>query len=411
MFIKSRKCRKSCIMQVLMFVSIVILILLVRRLYTAMHGYMPTRPVEQANRDFAKYLNRYKFNYWKNTTVKYILLWTPFFGDWSWVDDAERAMNSCAAKCIVIRDKGQVENSDAVLFHASDLWKHKGLLGTIMNFDTALPITRSPNQIWAVLSLEPIVYMWGNMKKNAFNWTIHYRRESTIYNPFTYWRKMTPEELKSSPKPKSNVSYFKEKTGFATTLISNCMDQASRYKIIRELQKYIDLDYFGACSGKTPCPAGVPTEECGQKFLKHYKFYLAFENSYCRDYVSEKFWNALSRYQIPIIAAPNYNLELLPPNSYLNVFDFPSIKELANRMKEIAKNETIYNSFFDWMSFYKTDMESFYCKVCKELHANRPAQSYMDFEAWIEDDMCYKSSAWSLVSGFIERALFYVGLI
>jgi hypothetical protein len=255
-----------------------------------------------------------------------------------------------------------------------------------------MPKTRTPDQVWAVLSWEPMTFMWGKIKPDTFNWTVLYRRESSIYNPFTTWYKMTPEELKTNTKTKNTENFLLQKSKFASTMVSNCFDQSKRYRIIRELQRYVEVDNFGKCSGNIICKAGIPTTECGKMYLKDYKFYLAFENSFCRDYVSEKFWNALDRHQIPVIAAPKYTLELLPPNSYLNVFDFPSIEALANRMKEIANNATLYNSFFDWMQFYKQDQESVYCKLCRELHANRPAQSYVDMEGWIQDDMCYKST-------------------
>ena len=385
------KLKRLCMQGLLIFVFIII-VLLVNRLVWDLCGYMPTPPGNQVNRDFDKYITTYKHNHWKKADVKNILIWTPFFHGWGWVEDAKNAMKTCPASCSVTNDKSKLGSSDAIVFHASDLWKYSGLVGTVHNVDTEMPKTRTPNQVWAVVSWEPIIYMWGTIKPDTFNWTVLHRRESTIYNPFTNYYKKTEEEIKSDRYVNENRNYFKEKTKFATTLVSNCMDQAKRYQIIRELQRYIDLDYYGYCSGNINCPAGVPTSECGKRFMKDYKFYLAFENSFCRDYVSEKFWNALERRQIPVIAAPKYNLELLPPNSYLNVFDFPSIKALADKMIEISNNETLYNSFFDWLPLYKVNPESVYCKICKELHANRPAQSYTDMEGWIKDDICYKST-------------------
>lgn len=356
------------------------------RLYYEFVGYMPEKPVEQVGRNFDKYLTKFKNNYWVKKDVRKVVIWTPFFGAWSWAEDAKASTESCPAKCIYTTDKSAVSSADGVLFHANDLWNRRGLLGTLYNSDIEMPSSRTPNQVWAVLSWEPMVYMWGKIKPNTFNWTMLYRRESTVYNPFTPWRKMPQEELKTNIKTKSSENFLATKKKFASAMISNCFDQGKRYKIIRELQRYIDVDVFGKCSGNIICKAGIPTTECGKMFLTEYKFYLAFENSFCRDYVSEKFWNALDRHQIPVIAAPKYNLELLPPNSYLNVFDFPSIKALANRMKEIASNATLYNSFFDWMQYWKQDTESIYCKFCQELHVNRTAQSYSDMEGWIKDE-------------------------
>lgn len=382
---------KKGLIQITLFLLLVIILLLVYRLIVDLRGYMPSAPGDQKNKNFDKYIVKYDQNYWQKKDKRKILIWTPFFGSWSWVTDLANEVKDCPSSCIVTSDKSELETSDAVVFHANDLWKYKGLLGTIYNVDTEMPKTRTPNQVWAVISYEPMVYMWGNIKPHTFNWTVLYRRESTIYNPFTPYRKKTPMEMKDADKSVEKRNYFQEKTKFATTLVSNCMDQAKRYKIIRELQRYIELDYFGYCSGNINCPAGIPTSDCGKRYMKDYKFYLAFENSFCRDYVSEKFWNALDRRQIPVIAAPKYNLEMLPPNSYLNVFDFSSIKALTDRMIEISKNETLYNSFFNWVPMYKVEKESTACKICKELFANRQAQSY-DMEGWIKDDICYKSS-------------------
>lgn len=388
---RRRNCQKIYL-QLSMFLCCVVILLIIKRLYVELTGYMPQKPVEQVNRDFDKYVIKYKNNYWKDTPVKKVVIWTPFFDGWGWLQDAKNAMETCSVSCSFTNDKSTVGAADAVLFHANDLWKNRGLVGTLYNYDNPMPETRTPNQVWAVLSWEPMVFMWGKIKPNTFNWTMLYRREATVYTPFTSFFKMTPEELKTSKKPKVTEMFLRQKTKFAATMVSNCYDQAKRYKIIRELQRYVEVDYFGSCTGRMLCPHGVPTTACGEKYLKEYKFYLAFENSFCRDYVSEKYWNALSRHQIPVIAAPKYNLEMLPPNSYLNVFDFPSIKALADRMIEIGNNQTLYNSFFDWMQFYKEDKEGIYCRFCKELHNNRPAQSYADMEGWIQDDMCYKST-------------------
>ncbi len=42
-------------------------------------------------------------------------------------------------------------------------------------------------------------------------------------------------------------------------------------------------------------------DSCLHQIGKEYKFYLAFEQVLCEDYVTEKFWNALSRRVVPIV--------------------------------------------------------------------------------------------------------------
>ena len=55
---------------------------------------------------------------------------------------------------------------------------------------------------------------------------------------------------------------------------------------INEMKKYIDIDIYGRYGDKhMPCQKPFP-DECME--MDDYKFFLAFENSFCQDYVTEK---------------------------------------------------------------------------------------------------------------------------
>ena len=41
--------------------------------------------------------------------------------------------------------------------------------------------------------------------------------------------------------------------------------------------------------------------QCYDSLWDNYKFYLAFENSDCNHYITEKFWNALANGVVPIV--------------------------------------------------------------------------------------------------------------
>ena len=57
---------------------------------------------------------------------------------------------------------------------------------------------------------------------------------------------------------------------------------------------------------------------------RDYKFVIAFENSMCWDYITEKFFYNLQLNIIPIVLDLHGNYaRVAPTNSYINALDFP----------------------------------------------------------------------------------------
>ena len=102
-----------------------------------------------------------------------------------------------------------------------------------------------------------------------------------------------------------------------------------------------------------------------------YKFYLSFENSICQvnigklakfaiyitlflpqDYVTEKFFNILPYDVIPVVYNGANMSRIAPPHSYINVQDFPSIKDLSDYLKKVHRNDTLFASYFWWRDYY-----------------------------------------------------------
>lgn len=77
-------------------------------------------------------------------------------------------------------------------------------------------------------------------------------------------------------------------------------------------------------------------------FSARHRFYLAFENSVCRDYVTEKFFKSISRLMVPIVLKKSIYDGYLPAGSYIAVDDFRSPRELANYLKHLKDNATAY---------------------------------------------------------------------
>ena len=87
---------------------------------------------------------------------------------------------------------------------------------------------------------------------------------------------------------------------------------------ILELQKHIDVDIYGKC-GSLQCSRSKEGD-CWKKVDEEYYFYLAFENSICKDYVTEKFFNSMNHSVIPItLGAGNYE-EIAPKKSYIDAY-------------------------------------------------------------------------------------------
>ena len=72
-------------------------------------------------------------------------------------------------------------------------------------------------------------------------------------------------------------------------------------KYVRWLQQFIGVDIYGSCGsrecGEARSMAGtrysVEEDPCFHMVNTKYSFYLSFENALCKDYVTEKIFNAL----------------------------------------------------------------------------------------------------------------------
>jgi hypothetical protein len=116
------------------------------------------------------------------------------------------------------------------------------------------------------------------------------------------------------------------------------------------------IDSYGACLNNRQGYGGRMTDNV--EAYKKYKFVIAIENSNCADYVTEKLVKAVEAGAIPIVAGrngrPDYR-RYMPKHSYINIFDYPSIKALADDLKRIANNQTLYQSYL-WYKKHDEDI-------------------------------------------------------
>lgn len=102
-------------------------------------------------------------------------------------------------------------------------------------------------------------------------------------------------------KQSSERFSLRTRAGFAAALISDCSDHVRRIEYIRELGKYVPVDLYGACSG-LKCPHDNEGGDSCRKWLSsNYKFFLAFENSVCNGYITEKLFATLRYDILPVV--------------------------------------------------------------------------------------------------------------
>lgn len=173
--------------------------------------------------------------------------------------------------------------------------------------------------------------------------------------------------------------------------MSNCNDAPSRRNdLVQKLKTFVDVDVYGTCGDLK-----LPDSENSENFLdKSYKFYFAFENTLCDDYLSEKTYKILNTNMIPVIYSAADISRFLPDKSYIDVSSFATADDLGKYLKFLSENPQEFVKYFWWRDHYKTNSFSYYpsmdqiCQVCVKL--NEPTllnkrQSYVDIKKWYSD--------------------------
>ncbi len=118
---------------------------------------------------------------------------------------------------------------------------------------------------------------------------------------------------------------------------------------------------------------GGDIEKERQKRIKPCKFYFAFENSNCTDYVTEKFENALRAFAIPIVNGFRESYERILPGSFIQVKDLGSMEKLARYLDYLLQNRTAFMEYHKWRTHTSLDAEhnskhhQGQCRLCRKL--------------------------------------------
>lgn len=182
----------------------------------------------------------------------------------------------------------------------------------------------------------------------------------------------------------------------AVWAVSNCVTPSRREKYVSELAKHVAVDVYGSCGSKK-CPRSR-TDLCYREFSKKYFFYLSFENSICKDYVTEKFFDPLRYDIIPVVfGGGNYSV-VAPPGSYVDALSFSSARHLADHMKKVSSNFSLYAKYFEWKRTHNVILHDdwrtpSYCSLCEKLQSasfKHQTLSADPFNWWVNKSGCLK---------------------
>ena len=290
---------------------------------------------------------------------KKILAWNKFYGEdnMGYGGGAVQPFinKHCpVTNCEVLNDKSKVNESDFVVVLMTD------------TVDRAPPSYRPANQRWVYANIESPFYhpqSWSSYN-GVFNLTADYLTESEFGINYESQKRFLWAFNKTF---NAEHDFHAGKTGFMAALISNCNAQNERLSYINELRKYVSVEVYGSCG--VGCP---PNVDCREFVGNKYKYYFAFENSNCKDYITEKFFKMLKYDLIPVVVGGGNYSRFIPKSAYINAMEYESPKDLAKYLTYLDSNKTAFNSYFQWkkhVNFLDYTVEyAFICEMCIQLH-------------------------------------------
>ncbi|XP_067681605.1 alpha-(1,3)-fucosyltransferase C-like [Haliotis asinina] len=198
------------------------------------------------------------------------------------------------------------------------------------------------DKIWVFFGLEPPLHFLDTYKnptwRNRFSLTMTYRLDSDVPSPYG--------RLVYRDVPEDNGHYRKiveQKSRPVAWFVSSCLTQSRREEYVSQLQTYISVDVYGKCGTMNCSSEGEGS--CLRLLNTTYKFYLAFENSLCVDYVTEKFFKTFDTTTVPVVRGGADYAKLFPEGTFINADDFSGPRHLGQYLDDLDKNETAYLQF------------------------------------------------------------------
>ena len=272
------------------------------------------------------------------------------------------------SSCRLRSDRSTFSTADVVVFHNRELVQGR----------QALPrdLPRPQGQRWVWMSLESPPNN-GDLRPftDVFNLTMSYRRDADITTPYG---KLVPRGPGDGEEP-----VLQNKSVPVCWVVSNYSPDHRRSQVYAELKDSVPVTVYGRWNQRTLSPRDLlPT-------ISQCYFYLAFENSESRDYITEKLWkNAYQSGAVPVVLGAPLNdyKAVAPRGSFIHVDEFASVGELGRRLRELVGDES-YSRFLGWQKDWRvkqyTDWRERLCGICSQYDSLPKHKVYTDLEAWV----------------------------
>ncbi len=308
-------------------------------------------------------------------------------------------LETCAYKnCFFTCNKSLIAEADALLVHdiRDDFnYKIKPTASQVLIFwnDEANPVDKRLDELnfnWTISfrhESEASYCTYGCYEQNKFSLK-HFDFSETIRKNFVT-RKNSSVWFVSNCNSEYRINFaIKMAQTFSVKIYGNCMSSIESKIKLSPNKNFLELN-DSSCQRDSTCELEI---------LELNKFFLAFENSNCSSYITEKFWRSLHYGIIPVVIQPNKRFyeTIAPKDSFIHAsdFDFDS-KKLTAYLNKVSTDFDLYFKHLKWKHKYSALYRSRVleqkrmCELCWKLNTYDSLEYYNSISSYFNNN-CYR---------------------